>query len=395
MAIILIPHTYSIEVQISDYTLTGHVQAGGAGYGARIFGQRFYIEQELEDTIFVGGNYTNTVQQFWFQLYIGDGSYPSASPINLYIPEDTPLHFFIYPCRPNTQYTVYTGDRGYTSIGTVITDPENTQYNSIYDVSQKLTFDDSVANTEVIRKYLDVQGWSPEAIAAVLGLMYCQSGVNPANIGYYYDGTPYSASGSKVLWCTNTTLVRADCETIPYINDIDPTPSNPYWQYGEYPINDQQTPTWAGVTSGARGAAINITGGGFGLLGITPFDQYLLYPQSNTVIFPAGRYWSGEGQLEWLDLESRFNYYWEYDWRIDNRQLPEQYREITFRDFRTMAETPETMAHIFLAHKAKYIDYGTYNSTLACAQQWARYFYKPKQSKRHKMPLWEYLRYTV
>lgn len=395
MPISLVPHTYSIEVQISDYTLSGHVQGASVGSSAKIFGQKFYVEQELEDTIFVGGDYTSTLQQFWFQLHIGDGDYPRTSPITLYIPEDTPLHFFIYPCRPNTEYTVYTGDRAFSPVGTVRTLPENTEYTSIFDISQQLTFDESVANTEIIREYLTRQGWSPEAIAGILGLIYCQSGVNPANTGYFFDGTPYSASGRKVIWCTNSTIVSADSEVIPYITEITPTPHNPYWQYGEYPRTDQQVPTWAGITTGSRGAAIGFDGGGFGLLGVVPFDKYLLYPQTTQQLFPSGRYWSGEGQLEWLDIESRFNYYWEYVGRIDNYQLPQEYRGTTFLEYRTLSADPETMAHIILAHKAEYLAYDNYNTTLACAKQWARYFYKPISHKRHKMPLWEYLRYTI
>ena len=118
-------------------------------------------------------------------------------------------------------------------------------------------------------------------------------------------------------------------------------------------------------------------------------------------MFPAGNYWSGESQVQWLDYESRFNYYWYYS-SNDNSLLSIEYRSKTYTEYRQMKESPETMAHIFLAHKADYLGncyrgYQTdkYTPKLNCAKQWARYFYKPKQSKRHKMPLWEYLRYTV
>ena len=387
MAITLIPHTYSIEVQLSDYTLRGHIQSGSP---TLYYGQKFLIEYELEDSVYYGSEYHSTLQQFYFQLFVND-----EAPVTFYVPEDKPLHFYLYPCRPGTEYHVYTGDQGFTDIGTVTTLPENTEYISTFNVSEKISFSDSEANAEIIRNYLTNEGWSPEAIAGVLGLAYCQSGLNPANQGYYYDGTPYSVNAIEAIWCTNSTLLQEGAETIPYQTDITQVPPDPYWLYGEKPVDQYSIPTWAGIASSRKRAAISMGGDGFGLFGIMPFDRYLLYPQSTEQLFPSGNYWSGEGQLHWLDIESRFNYLWEYYTR--DRDLPQEFRATTFTEYRTMKEDPETMAHIFLAHKADYIVHTSSNEyarTLECAKQWARYFYKPVK-KRKGMPIWEYLRYTI
>lgn len=393
MPITLIPHTYSIEVQISDYTLRGHRQSG---FPTLWYGQKFMIEYELEDSVYYGG-YHSTLQQFYFQLYVND-----EIPVTFYVPEDKPLHFFLYPCRPGTEYHVYTGDQAFTDLGAVTTLPENSEYIRTFNVSEKISFADSEANAEIIRNYLTNEGWSPEAIAGVLGLAYCQSGLNPANQGYYYDGTPYSVNAVEAIWCTNTTLLQEGAETIPYQTDITQTPPDPYWLYGEKPVDQYNTPTWAGIASNRKRAAISMGGDGFGLFGIMPFDRYLLYPQSTELLFPAGNYWSGEGQLHWLDIESRFNYLWNYS--IRDSDLPQEFRATTFREYRELTEEPEIMAHIFLAHKADYIVHTTYNTqthvdeyarTLECAKQWARYFYKKPVKKRKGMPIWEYLRYTI
>lgn len=394
MPITLIPHTYSIEVQISDYTLRGHRQSGSPTLW---YGQKFMIEYELEDSIYYGG-YHSTLQQFYFQLYVND-----ALPVIFYVPEDKPLHFFLYPCRPGTEYHVYTGDQAFTDLGAVTTLPENTEYINTFNVSEKISFTDSEANAEIIREYLKTEGWSQEAIAGVLGLAYCQSGLNPANQGYYYDGTPYTVNAIEAIWCTNSTLLQEGAENIPYQTDITQTPPDPYWLYGKKPVDQYDTPTWAGIASTRKRAAISMGGDGFGLFGIMPFDRYLLYPQSTVQqLFPAGRYWSGEGQLQWLDLESRFNYLWNYSSRDSG--LPQDFIATTFREYRSLKEDPETMAHIFLSHKADYIVHTTYNTqthideyarTLECAKQWARYFYKSDVKKRKGMPIWEYLRYTI
>lgn len=402
MAITLIPHTYSIEVQLSDYTLSGYYQYGMGG--SVISGQLFWIEQELEDSVYISG-YKSTLQKFYVQLYTNNEPRPSwgqSTRMYLYIPENTPLHFYIYPCRPNTQYVVHTGVSYDAIVGTVTTLPETTEYNRMYDVSDSLSFDQSVENVELIRGVLDNADWTPEAIAGVLGVMYCQSGVNPANIGYHYDGTPYSVDSQDAVWCTATTLMRADCQNIPYQTDITQTPNNPYWIYGIKPSNVNPTiPTWSYVGTLGHSdltdlrSAISLSNGGFGLLGIMPFDRYLLFPQSTLQMFPYGNYWSGESQVQWLLNESRFNYYWEYSFK-DNFTLQEDFRSKTFTEYTFLKQTPETMAHIFLSHKADYLAFNTsYAEKLACAKQWARYFYKPKLHKRHKMPLWEYLRYTV
>lgn len=389
MAITLIPHTYAIEVQLSDYTLRGHIQSGSP---TLYYGQKFLIEYELEDSVYYGSEYYSTLQQFYFQLFVND-----ETPVTFYVPEDKPLHFFLYPCRPGTEYHVYTGDQSFTDLGAVTTLPETTEYISTFNVSEKISFSDSEANAEIIRNYLANEGWSPEAIAGVLGLAYCQSSLNPANQGYYYDGTPYSVNATEAIWCTNTTLLQEGAEIIPYQTDITQTPPDPYWLYGEKPIDQNNIPTWAGIASSRKRSAISIGGDGFGLFGIMPFDQYLLYPQSTEQIFPDGNYWSGEGQLHWLDVESRFNYLWEYSNRDRGSDLPQEFRATTFPEYRIMKEDPETMAHIFLAHKADYIVHtgpNDYARTLECAKQWARYFYKPVK-KRKGMPIWEYLRYTI
>lgn len=385
MAITLIPYSNSILLQISDARFLRHDYATW---------DYFYIDRELDDNIWFVDHYTNTIQRLYFQVNFDINQHPTDFRID----SETILNVYLYPCKPDTEYSIYRVNRGggTSLVGTVRTLPQITAYKDEWSVSSELSFQDATYNTELVRDYLSTTGWSEEAIAGVLGTMYCRSGINPANIGYLFT-SPYSVDSRYLITATRTTPITTIPQgtySLPYQNEINPSLIEPYWLYGERPI--QGSPYWD-YTDKGRGGAFGYSGRGFGLLGLRA-DMNLLYPQSEILIFPSHNFWSGESQVQYLDFESRFNYYWEYDIANDRSQLAEQFKNKTYQEYRVMKQTPETMAHIFFAHKSICMgisDYHRYDTILECAKQWARYFYKPNKYKRHKMPLWEYLRYTV
>lgn len=376
MAISLIPYANSILLQFSaPHTFTSYYDG--------LEWDSYYIEQELDDSVLLGSNYVPSIQRFYFQINFGNNRTFSLT-------DDETVNITLYPCRPDAEYAVYR-TAGISPLGTVRTLPEITEYHKEWSVCDDLLFNYALENAEKVREFLTNNGWSPEAIAGVLGLMYCQSGLNPANIGYKFS-EPYSVSSRYITWCTRSTQASHGNLIIPYDNYEEPVLTNPHWEFGHYPT--QGDPYWARIDKG-RGSAISLTHGGFGLLGWFQFDKYLLFGQTENESFPHGNFWTGENQAQFIDFESRFNYYWDFP-TITDSTLPVEYRIKTYQEYRIMTAEPETMAHIYLYHKERFLSLkDTYANVLECAKQWARYFYKPAVKKRKGMPIWEYLRYTI
>lgn len=393
----LIPSFNAICVSIpANTTLRRFIIRDGAYSTWRTYQPIFAFNQTLEDELYIGGEYINPVQRFVHGIMTTGGTQIQDLP-NQQIWEiqtgNEALNIWLYPCRPDTEYEILFNNFGFnlnlSPIGTVRTLSNSTAYHEEFDVTEDISFNDKLENAELIREFLDSKGWSEEAIAGVLGFMYCTSGLNPANIRYSHEMAQqyhYTFFDQR----TASTDFRNGNTFIHYNSEYVPSELTPYWlPYIEsyFDISGQ---------SGGNNYPIPISG--FGLMSIISYDQNFLYSDTQTGDFPSLQFWTGESQINFLDIESRNNWYWDYAYSIDQFDLELQYRTMTYTDFRTAKLIPETMAHIFLAHKASITSgastRASYLTTLTCAKQWARYFYKPKH-KRHKMPLWEYLRYTV
>lgn len=333
------------------------------------------------------------------------------------------FYFDICPLKPDTQYTLYTNDNNtVTTLGSFTTLPATTQYHCIYDEYEVdipykrqsryrydghsgLTFEEKVENAELFREYLLEREWSDSAIAAILGAFYCLGDMNPAyRIPLIHFVNSSSASADYKV--QQNQLFRALHMNEPYYIDTDWLPADigepDYWHNYVNASSVQPTRTWGAQT-------YNSTGGGeyrypinkMGLLGIggfsggatfsTDFNVKGLYHFDKNV-FSKGNWLSGEYQIEYLNYEAFANLNWRQQLGTEN---------IMYSDFIHYKGDPQVAAEIFATHHNYLITSGSpqwYDDearrTLECIKQWAQYFYKPTR-KKHKMPIWEYLRYTI
>lgn len=295
------------------------------------------------------------------------------------------LDFYIFPLRPNTEYSFYIN--GINSPGgrfSRTTLPSTSAYRYSFDPLEPLSFADKEYNAELARQYFIGAGWSDEAIAAVLGLMYCQSGFNPNEVNINR-----SSYLPQMGYQVNLTTEFSDNDHYIDFNTEYNEHTSPYWQYSfENNVNNIFAPNYGEVhdTEPYRQ---------FGLLGWKRYQKYRLFDSTPLLDFPANEFWCGEADCKYINYEAIHNWFWDY---VGGEEigLSEALRNITYSNFRTATYEPEEMAHALFYHKQDSLWYDDYQSTLECAMQWARYFYKKRhERKKHKMPLWEYLRYTV
>lgn len=349
-----------------------------------IFYPQIYFTEEF------GVEYGHTVQILFAYAIKTIGGQEQQAGTNTYyytfITGDN-LDFYVFPLRPDTEYRFYPRGINSTGIGgsfTRTTLPSTSAYRCSFDPLEPLSFEDKEYNAELARQYFIGAGWSDEAIAAVLGLMYCQSGFNPNEVNI--DRTAYLPREGHQI---NLTTEFSDNDHYIDFNTEYISHSSPYWTYS---FENNMYPIYVGN----RGEIADTEPyRQFGLLGWKRYQKYRLFDSTPLLDFPANEFWCGEADCKYINYEAIHNWFWDY---VGGEEigLSEALRNITYSNFRTATYEPEEMAHALFYHKQDSLWYDDYQSTLECAMQWARYFYKKRGThKRHKMPLWEYLRYTV
>lgn len=333
------------------------------------------------------------------------------------------LELDIYPLTPNTEYTIYQNDRNpgrynnthseFETLGTFRTLNIDTAYHCIYDEQEtyippdlkseyniqyvgagELAFDEQMKNADKIRERLTTFNWSEKAIYTVLASMKCFSGLNPAYRVPAFLATETIVHGGETVqknclirYCKGTYDGRT---IIPNWNNLINIIQPDYTYGGGYYV--------APWNNRGKGTRVPIHRIGFLGLGFPagynsqspyPLDyntQYLYYLNEN--IFPDALWYSGEQQIDYLNYEASNNLNW-------------QFTNVTYPEFkRWTGDLDEAVTLFAEGHRNLITSYlnPDYNKEekMECIRGWARYFEnKYAQRKRHKMPLWEYLRYTV